>query len=318
MQKQARIIFAGSPDFSVPVLQALLASSHKVVAVLTQPDRPAGRGRKCTPSPVKSAATEAGLPVLQPETLNDTSVQQELVRLKPDLMVVVAYGLLLPTEVLQLPKYGCINLHASLLPRWRGASPMQAAILAGDTQTGVGIMQMDEGLDTGSVFVSESLPIAPEETIVTLHDRLAELGAGLLSKYLDAILAGELQASSQPEEGIRYAGRISKSDGLIDWSKSAIEIDRQIRAYQGWPVAHTLFNGELLRCLEANVIQTDFSAKQQDVSPGALLQLEEQGLYVQAGEGVLSLSRLQLAGRKPVTAREFANAQTIDNIVLGF
>jgi methionyl-tRNA formyltransferase len=317
MQKPARIIFAGSPDFAVPPMLALIASPHKVVAVLTQPDRPAGRGRKLTSSAVKLAATEAGLPVLQPQTLGEVSVQQELARLKPDLMVVVAYGLLLPPEVLLLPKQGCINLHASLLPRWRGASPMQAAILAGDTQTGVGIMQMDEGLDTGPVYVSESLPVSSQETIEVLHDRLARLGAELLKKYLDAILAGELQPSPQPEEGASYAGRISKSDGLIDWGLPAVQIDRQIRAYHGWPVAHTLFNGELLRCLEAKAINADSSLIKQATAPGTLLQMEKDGLYVQTGDGILSLSSLQLAGRKPVSAREFANSQPIDKVVLG-
>ena len=317
MQKPARIIFAGSPDFAVPPLQALLASSHKVVAVLTQPDRPAGRGRKLTPSPVKSAAIEADLPVLQPETLGDISIQQELARLKPDLMVVVAYGLLLPPEVLQLPKQGCINLHASLLPRWRGASPMQAAILAGDTQTGVGIMQMDEGLDTGPVFVSESLTIGVHETAGELHDRLASLGAALLDKYLDEILAGELHASAQPEEGVSYAGRISKRDGLIDWQQSAEVIARQIRAFHGWPVAHTLFNGELLRCLEGVMISTSPLQTAAVSEPGTLLGLEADNLYVQTGAGVLALSRVQLAGRKPVSAREFVNAHAIDAVVLG-
>jgi methionyl-tRNA formyltransferase len=317
MQKPARIIFAGSPDFAVPALQGLVAGPHKVVAVLTQPDRPAGRGRKLTPSPVKAAAVEADLMVLQPETLRDVTVQQQLARLKPDLMIVVAYGLLLPVEVLRLPKHGCVNLHASLLPRWRGASPIHAAILAGDAQTGVGIMQMDEGLDTGPVYVSEALPIGASETTTELDLRLATLGTELLDKYLDAILAGELQANAQPEEGVSYAGRIKKIDGLIDWQQSAVEVERQIRAYSGWPVAHTLFNGEPLRCLEARAVNADESQSEQLSPPGALLGLEQDGLYVQTGEGVLALSRVQLAGRKPVTAREFANSQTIHDGVLG-
>jgi methionyl-tRNA formyltransferase len=317
MQKSARIIFAGSPEFAVPVLKGLLAGAHKVVAVLTQPDRPAGRGRKLTASPVKAAAVDADLTVLQPETLRDVSVQQELARLKPDLMIVVAYGLLLPKDVLHLPKHGCINLHASLLPRWRGASPIHAAILAGDTHTGVGIMQMDEGLDTGPVYVSESLKIDAAETTGELEERLAILGAELLDKYLDAILAGELQANAQPEEGISYAGRIKKIDGLIDWQQSAVQIDRQIRAYSGWPVAHTLFNGEPLRCLEGHAMTIEPVQLDQDMPPGTLLELQKDGLHVQTGEGVLVLSRLQLAGRNPVTAREFANSQAIDAIVLG-
>jgi methionyl-tRNA formyltransferase len=316
MSKSARIIFAGSPEFAVAPLNTLLASQHEVVAVLTQPDRPAGRGRKLTPSPVKAAAVDAGLAVLQPETLRDAEAQAQLAILKPTLMVVVAYGLLLPVEVLRLPKLGCINLHASLLPRWRGASPMQAAILAGDRHTGVGIMQMDVGLDTGPVFVSESLSIAAHETAGELHDRLAALGADLLAKYLDEILRGELQANPQPEEGVTYAGRISKSDGLIDWQRSAVEIDRQIRAYSPWPVAHTLYKGEPLRCLLSRVVVEESS-----VTPGTLLGMQSGALHIQTGAGVLALTQLQLAGRKPVSAADFANAhpqsETSAPVVLG-
>ena len=312
MQKPARIIFAGSPDFSVPALESLMMGPHDVVAVLTQPDRPAGRGRKVTPSPVKVTAVAAGLPVLQPDTLQGEAIQAALSAKKPDIMVVVAYGLLLPQEVLQLPKRGCINLHASLLPRWRGASPIQTAILTGDTETGVGLMLMDAGLDTGPVFVSESLSIGAHETADQLQDRLAILGANLLDKYLDAILVDELQPTAQPEEDVTYARLINKNDGLIDWTQSAMSIDRQIRAYTPWPVAHTLYKGEPLRCLAGVAVNADGAFES-----GTLIGLEDDGLRVQTGEGVLALTRLQLAGRKPVSAREFANAHVVDDVVLG-
>jgi len=312
MQKPARIIFAGSPDFAVPALESLMMGPHDVVAVLTQPDRPAGRGRKVKPSPVKAAAVAAGLPVLQPDTLQGEAIQAALSAKQPDIMVVVAYGLLLPQEILQLPKRGCINLHASLLPRWRGASPIQTAILAGDTETGVGLMLMDAGLDTGPVYVSESLSIGAHETADQLHDRLASLGASLLDKYLDTILVDELQPTAQPEEGVTYARLINKNDGSIDWTQSALCIDRQIRAYTPWPVAHTLYKGERLRCLAGVAVNADGAFES-----GTLLGLEDDGLRVQTGEGVLALTRLQLAGRKPVSAREFANAHAVDDVVLG-
>lgn len=312
MQKPARIIFAGSPDFAVPALESLMMGPHDVVAVLTQPDRPAGRGRKVKPSPVKVTAVAAGLPVLQPDTLQGEAIQAAMSAKKPDIMVVVAYGLLLPQEVLQLPKRGCINLHASLLPRWRGASPIQTAILAGDTETGVGLMLMDAGLDTGPVYVSESLSIGAHETADELHDRLASLGANLLDKYLDAILVDELQPTAQPEEGVTYARLINKHDGLIDWTQPAMSIDRQIRAYTLWPVAHTLYKGEPLRCLAGVAVNADGAFES-----GTLIGLEDDGLRVQTGEGVLALTRLQLAGRKPVSAREFANAHAVDDVVLG-
>lgn len=312
MQKPARIIFAGSPDFAVPALESLMMGPHDVVAVLTQPDRPAGRGRKVKPSPVKVTAVAAGLPVLQPDTLQGEAIQAAMSAKKPDIMVVVAYGLLLPQEVLQLPKRGCINLHASLLPRWRGASPIQTAILAGDTETGVGLMLMDAGLDTGPVYVSESLSIGAHETADELHDRLASLGANLLDKYLDAILVDELQPTAQPEEGVTYARLINKHDGLIDWTQPAMSIDRQIRAYTPWPVAHTLYMGEPLRCLAGVAVNADGAFES-----GTLIGLEDDGLRVQTGEGVLALTRLQLAGRKPVSAREFANAHAVDDVVLG-
>jgi methionyl-tRNA formyltransferase len=309
----ARIIFAGSPEFAVPPLQTLIDSDHEIVAVLTQPDRPSGRGKKIVPGPVKQAALDAGLEILQPETLRDTEIQQALTGINADLMIVVAYGLLLPPEVLSIPKQGCINLHASLLPRWRGASPMQMAILHGDDKTGVCIMQMDAGLDTGPVLASASIDIGPRENIFSLHDRLAFLGAALLEQHLDEILLGELVATAQPDDGVTHAARIRKQDGLIDWSRSAIDIDRQIRAYAGWPVAYTTMNGESLRCW-AGDIGAGADGRQQ---PGKVLRADKQGLHVQTGDGVLVLTSVQLAGRKQVSGSDFANAHAPAGLTLG-
>jgi methionyl-tRNA formyltransferase len=289
-------------------------SPHEVVAVLTQPDRPSGRGRKSMPGPIKKMATDAGLTVSQPQTLKNADVQAELVAFKPDLMVVVAYGLLLPPEVLAIPARGCINIHASLLPRWRGASPVQAAIMAGDDETGVSIMQMGEGLDTGAVLSKRSIAINAHETASQLHDRLSALGGEMLAGSLDDLLAGKLQAVPQAEEGVTFAGRISKQDGAINWTRSAVEIDRQIRAYNSWPVAHTSFNGELLRCWAADVESGEAGA---GLPPGSLLGLNADGLRVQSGDGVLVLRQLQLAGGKQILAADFANAHAIDAVVLG-
>ena len=313
-QPPARIIFAGSPEFAVPPLQSILATQHSVVAVLTQPDRPAGRGRKLRPSPVKEAALAANLPVLQPETLKAADVQQSLDLLDADLMVVVAYGLLLPPEVLQLPRLGCVNLHASLLPRWRGASPIQAAILNGDDRTGVSLMQMDVGLDTGPVYATTALEIAAQETAGELHDRLAMQGAQLLEANLSGLLASTLAARPQPEEGVTYAGIIKKSAGAIDWRQPAIDIERQIRAYNPWPVAYTDYQGATLRCWEA-MAETD--APSSKLSPGAVVERSEYGIAVQTDLGILHMQSVQLPGKKRVTAREFCNAHDITNLVLG-
>jgi methionyl-tRNA formyltransferase len=314
MSSPARIIFAGSPEFAVPQLEVLLRSDHEVVAVLTQPDRPSGRGRKLQAGPVKQAAQAANIPVLQPESLRTADVQKQLAALQPDLLVVVAYGLLLPAAVLDMPKLGCINLHASILPRWRGASPIQTAILAGDETTGVCIMQMDAGLDTGAVLASGEIAISPHENSGELHDRLAALGANLLRENLPAIVAAKLPATPQSDEGVSYAPRISKADGLIDWRQAASTIAQQVRAYNPWPVAHTLFNGESLRCWAASI---DADGLESDALPGTLLGKHTQCLRVQTGDGVLLLERVQLAGRKQVSAGDFANAHPIDAVVLG-
>jgi len=318
MQKKARIVFAGSPEFAVPTLATLLASQHDVVAVLTQPDRPAGRGRGMQAGPIKVTALAAGVPVLQPASLKETEVQGRLRELEPDLMVVVAYGMLLPEAVLAIPTAGCINVHASLLPRWRGASPIQSAILTGDTETGISIMQMDAGLDTGPVYCMEKLMIGTHESAGELHDRLAALGGKLLARILDPVLEGKLRAVAQTTEGITYAGRITKADGLIDWTKSAVDIDHSIHAYNPWPVAQTSLAGEQLRCWSSCIAdQSVNESVRSDPEPGQVLGTSDAGIKVQTGSGVLVLTEVQAPGRKKIAALDFANAHSLDKAILG-
>jgi len=314
MNSRARIIFAGSPEFAVPALQALLRSRHEVVAVLTQPDRPAGRGRKVHPGPVKLTALAAGVPVLQPPTLRDPLVQQSLGHLDPDLLVVVAYGQLLPPQVLQIPRIACLNVHASLLPRWRGASPIQTAVLEGDVETGVSLMQMEAGLDTGPVYCTQRTAIGATETAGQLQDRLAAIGGDLLAAGLDAILAGELLAVPQETAGVTYAGRIKKADSIIDWSQGAITIDRWIRAFNPWPVAQTLLDGELLRCWSAIPLDP---VGQANNPPGTVIRIEQRGIVVQTGAGLLILTEVQVPGKKRMPGHEFARSRIWDHTVLG-
>jgi len=311
----ARILFAGSPDFAVPCLAALVESRHAIVAVLTQPDRPAGRGRKLRPGPVKQFALDRGIDVLQPTTLSEPEIQQQLASLRPDLAVVVAYGLLLPQAVLAIPRAGCINVHASLLPRWRGASPIQAAILAGDTMSGVSIMQMEAGLDTGPVYAIRELDIKRADTAETLHDRLAALGAKLLGGVVDGILDGTATAVAQDNGAASYAGRIGKADALIDWGASAARIDRQIRAYRSWPVAETLLDGQRMRCWAALPVadaRADVGA-----APGRILSVGAAGIDVQTGDGVLRLTEIQLPGRQRMRAAQFAHGHPVLGKTLG-
>jgi methionyl-tRNA formyltransferase len=314
MHSRARIVFAGTPEFAVPSLRALLDSPHEVMAVLTQPDRPAGRGRKTAVGPVKLAALDADVLVMQPATLRDSSVQQTLRDLQPDLLVVVAYGQLLPPDVLSIPRISCLNVHASLLPRWRGASPIQTAVLSGDKETGISLMQMEAGLDTGPVYCTQRTAIGMHETAGQLHDRLAIMGGELLAANLDAILEGELKPAPQSLAGITYAGRISKADGLIDWVQSAIRIDRQIRAFNPWPVAHTYHDGELLRCWSAIPLG---DSSRDGIAPGAVLSVEPRGMVVQTGAGLLLLTEVQAPGKNRVSAAEFANARNMNGKVLG-
>jgi methionyl-tRNA formyltransferase len=307
-----KIIFAGTPDFSLPALQMLLLGQHPLVAVYTQPDRPAGRGRKLTASPVKQLAKKNNIHVYQPYKLSDDEVLDNLCRLKPDLMIVVAYGLLLPQAVLDLPRLGCINIHASLLPRWRGAAPIQRAIIAGDHETGVSLMQMEAGLDSGPVLASQRCAIHLNETGGQLHDRLAGMGAGLLKKNLEGIETGHLVSCQQDESRVTYAKKIEKQEAVIDWQHDAAAIARQVAAYNPWPVAETAREGECLRIWEASVVNRAATAR-----PGTVIDESREGIDVACGEDILRIARIQLPGARAVTAADFLNAHTLVGSCLG-
>ena len=307
-----RIAFAGTPGFAVPPLEALARSAHAIVGVLTQPDRPAGRGRQLAMSPVKEFALQHGWPIDQPQTLRTPEGRALLASWQADVLVVVAYGLILPQGALDLPRLGCLNIHGSLLPRWRGAAPIQRAILAGDAETGVAIMRMDAGLDTGPVLLARRLPITDDATSAQLHDQLAALGAAALLEALDLIETGRATFSPQPEEGVTYAAKIEKAEARMDFRRSALELDRQVRAFNPWPIAETTFAGEVLRVHRARALAEDTGAV-----PGTVLGLGADGLRVAAGQGVLALQQLQRSGRKPVTAREFCNGLDLTGQVLG-
>lgn len=309
-----RIIFAGTPDFSVPSLEALLAAGQDVVAVYTQPDRPAGRGRKLTPSPVKAAALAQGLPVLQPPTLRDEGAVADLRALAADLMVVVAYGLLLPQAVLDAPRMGCVNVHASLLPRWRGAAPIQRALLAGDGESGVTIMRMAAGLDTGPMYLLRPLAIAPRETGGGLSDKLATLGAQALVEALPGIADGSLIPVPQDDDQANYAHKLTKAEAEVDWSRPAVAIDRLIRAFDPWPVAQTSLEGASVRLWGSEL--SDLIPPPAAL-PGQVLAAGKGGIEVATGAGVLRLTRLQPPGKRPMSAAEFLNARRLDGARLG-
>lgn len=292
------------------MLEALLGSKHRVRAVYTQPDRPAGRGRQLAASPVKRVALERGIQVEQPHTLKDAAALERLASFSADLMIVVAYGLLLPQSVLDTPPLGCINVHASLLPRWRGAAPIQRAILAGDSESGVTIMQMNAGLDTGPMLLKRATSIGPRETSATLHDRLAQMGAQALLETLASLR--EIRPEPQPEEGATYAPKIRKDEARIDWSRSAAELDRMVRAFDPWPVAETRWAGQQLRIWEA--VPSD---AEHGVEPGRVVRCTSEGIDVATGAGVLTLKRVQLAGRSAMSAAQFLNAHRLENAVLG-
>ncbi len=298
-----RVAFAGTPQFAIPALAALLGSRHTVAGVLTQPDRPQGRGRKLTPGPIKQFAVRHGLQVMQPPTLAGEAGVAALASLAPDVLVVVAYGQILPRAVLQLPRLGCINIHASLLPRWRGAAPIQRAILAGDAVTGVTIMQLDEGLDTGGMLAVQRVAIGERDTSASLHDRLAVLGAQQLLEVLEGLSAHTLEARPQPAAGVTYAHKIAKSEAHINWHDAAAAISRQVRAFHPWPVAETLFDGEQLRIHDAYA-----TAGSAPAVAGAWLGLTGDALRVGCGSGELHVTQLQRAGRKIVSAHEFVNS----------
>ena len=299
-----RVVFAGTPDFSVPCLEACRASGAEVVAVYTQPDRPAGRGRKLTPSPVKQAAETAGIPVEQPESLKSAEAQAALAAYAPDLMVVVAYGLILPRKVLAIPRLGCWNVHASLLPRWRGAAPIQRAILAGDAESGVDLMQMEAGLDTGPVLLERRTPISRDDTGGSLHDRLAVLGADVLAEGLARVMAGDVLASrAQPQEGVTYAHKLDKAEARLDFARPAIELERQVRAFDPWPVAEGDVAGETLRIWAARAVDG-----QPGAVPGSVLNMTRDGIDIACGEGALRVTALQRAGGKRITVADYLNA----------
>jgi len=313
-----RIIYAGTPDFSVAALQALISSSHEVIAVYTQPDRPAGRGRGFKASPVKEAAIAHGIPVYQPETLKDEEAQEELRALDADLMVVAAYGLLLPATVLAIPRLGCVNIHASLLPRWRGAAPIQRAILAGDKITGITIMQMDAGLDTGDMLAVAECEIAADETGSSLHDRLMELGARTLMSVLPAIADQAVTAVRQDEADACYAAKLTKAEARINWQLPAEQIQRAIRAYNAWPVAYCYVEKNskpsILRLWQADVLSRTASAV--DSEPGKVIAESAAGIDVVTGEGVLRITRLQAEGKRQMSAADFLNANSLLDLTL--
>ncbi len=298
-----KVIFAGTPEFACPSLRALIDSTHTVVAVLTQPDRPAGRGRQLQASPVKQLAVAHRIPVHQPVTLNDTNMQTQLTSYQADVIVVVAYGLLLPTAVLNIPTYGCINIHASLLPRWRGAAPIQHAILAGDNATGITIMQMERGLDTGAMLAISACAIDLDTTAAMLHDQLSQLGAQTVLPVLDQLANGNVTAISQDSALACYAPKLTKAQAVIDWNQSAIAIDRCIRAFNPWPVAHSQLSSNVVRIWSAHVIQ-----QKTDATPGTIINADPQGIAVATSEGVLYIDTLQLPGKRQLPTADVLNA----------
>jgi len=303
-----RIIFAGTPEFALPPLQALIDSDCEIVAVLTQPDRPAGRGKKLRASPVKQLALENGLDVLQPQSLKDTAWQEKLNHLQPDLMVVVAYGLMIPAYTLELPRLGCWNIHASLLPRWRGAAPIQRAIEAGDAQTGVCIMQIELTLDTGPVYHCLATAIGPTDTGGVLHDRLATMGARALMSCIDMVLAGELpQAAVQDDSSAIYARKLTKAEAELDWDQTAEVLQRRVRAFNPWPVAWCELGGQRLRIWQAEVVNSVADGK-----PGQIV-ADRQKFIVGSAEKSLKILEIQRAGGQRMSAEQFLHAHSPQN-----
>ena len=331
-------MFAGTPEFSVPALEALiemmpkgdvfmeerrdldegsaegrmpvsemntsLLERLKIIAVYTRPDKAAGRGKHLQESPVKQCAKKHNIPVYQPTSLRKSEVQEELAALKPDVIIVAAYGCIFPQEVLDIPRFGCLNIHASLLPRWRGAAPIQQAILEGDSKTGISLMQMEAGLDTGPVYAMESCDITAEETAQTLHDKLAGLGAKTLTENLPAILKGEIKPQAQNDALATHVGKITKQSGRINWQKTALEIERQVRAYNPWPVAYFYMNEEYVRVWEASAL-----VEKTSLAPGTIVRVHSEGIDIAAGEqSLLRLRRLQLANAKAMSVKEYLNA----------
>ncbi len=308
---ERRVIFAGTPEFALASLKALVDAGIVPVAVLTQPDRRAGRGKRVTASPVKQYAAELNVPVLQPVTLRDDAIVAELAALQPDIMIVAAYGLILPQAVLDIPRFGCLNVHASVLPRWRGAAPIQAAILAGDTTTGVSLMQMTAGLDCGPVFDVRAVDIGAEETAGELHDRLATLGGELLVARLEDVLAGRVDAVPQDDSAASYAGKIQTQDAELDWMLDAAALERRVRAYNPVPGSWFYIDDKRTKCWRARSVDGIGAA------PGTVVEFSREGIVVACGKGGLSLDELQLPGKRRVTASEFAGQLDLSGRTLG-
>ncbi len=306
--KALKVVFAGTPEFAAIHLQALLDSNHDVIAVYTQPDRPAGRGRKLTPSPVKELAQSHNIPVFQPATLRSEEAQQELAALQADLMVVVAYGLLLPKVVLDTPVHGCINVHGSILPRWRGAAPIQRAVASGDTESGVTIMQMDEGLDTGAMLLKVTCPIERTDTSQDLYDRLATMGGPALIETVDNIAAGTITPEVQNNDLATYAHKMTKEEGQINWQLDAAQLDCQIRGFNPWPICWMLTDPEQLD-KPTRVWEAEALADTSTAAPGTILKADKQGIDVACGTGVLRLKKLQLSGSKAMTVQDILNSR---------
>ncbi len=310
-----RIVFAGTPDFAVPALNALVASNHQLVGVYTQPDRPSGRGRKLTASPVKGVAEQYGIPVYQPVTLREADAIQQLRDMQPEVMVVVAYGLILPAEVLEIPTKECINIHASLLPRWRGAAPIQRAIISGDQQTGVTIMRMQTTLDTGPAILQRSIPIQ-QQTSAELFEQLAEIGAEALMSVIATIESDTVQIQVQDESLATYAKKISKEEARLDWQQPAQVLARQVRGFNPWPVANTVLNDKILKIWQAQPM-TQSLDKNTGLLPGQVIADGRKQFQVVTGDGLLELLEVQLPGGKRLSAAQFLNAHQVNGIQLG-
>ncbi|NOH93669.1 methionyl-tRNA formyltransferase [Vibrio sp. AIC-3] len=304
MSQSLRIVFAGTPDFAARHLAALLSSEHEVVAVYTQPDRPAGRGKKLTASPVKNIALENNIPVYQPENFKSDEAKQELADLNADIMVVVAYGLLLPQVVLDTPRLGCINVHGSILPRWRGAAPIQRSIWAGDKETGVTIMQMDIGLDTGDMLSIATLPIEATDTSASIYEKLAGLGPDALVECLSDIASGKAVAEKQDDELANYAKKLSKEEARINWSDEAAHIERCVRAFNPWPMSHFEAAENSIKVWQSRVAE-----QTSDKPSGTILQADKTGIYVATGQGVLVLEQLQVPGKKAMSVQDILNSR---------
>ncbi|CAB5596333.1 methionyl-tRNA formyltransferase [Providencia hangzhouensis] len=304
MSEPLKIIFAGTPDFAAKHLAALLDTRHQIVGVLTRHDRPAGRGKKLTPSPVKVLAEEHQIPVFQPVSLKDSENQQWIKNQNADLMIVVAYGLILPQAVLDIPRLGCLNVHGSLLPRWRGAAPIQRSIWAGDTETGVTIMQMDAGLDTGDMLYKAICPINPSDTSASLYDKLAIIGPEALIHTVEMLSSGQCTAEKQDDSLANYAEKLSKEEARINWQDDAVHIERCIRAFNPWPMSYFMVEEQLIKVWQAEVLE-----EAHDKQPGTIISADKKGICIATGNGILNITQLQPPGKKAMSAQDILNSR---------